>query len=170
VRVRVPPPAPMDILRADTPENVTEFSWIDLAGNGKYALVMVQMPDVCHICKTLLLIFQQSHGGIITMQVLPGSGPLSKVVRDLNGDGKKELIIPLPAPNPDWQSFGAVTQIISPRVYRSKTESTWRRARILQATTTRKSCRRSKMRSLRRASVSRMDPSERNRPSAGCDT
>ncbi len=94
------------------PENVTEFSWVDLEGNGKYALLMVQMPDVCHVCKTILLIFQQGAGGKITVQVMPGASPLNRVIRDLNGDGQKELIIPPPV-DPAFAGYAVV-----PHVYR----------------------------------------------------
>jgi hypothetical protein len=98
------------------PENATEFSWVDLEGNSKYALVIVQMSTGC--CNSSLLIFQRAEDGKITMQVLPGTYPLSRAIRDLNGDGKKELLIPPPPPHPDWQSFGAVTQCFCPHVYR----------------------------------------------------
>ena len=110
---------PMDNRQRIMPsENVDEFSWVDLAGTGKYALVMVQMPAVCHVCNSVLLVCQQSEVGRIHTQVLPGTYPLTRAIRDLNGDGKKELIIPRPALHPDSESFGAVAEIDWPRVYR----------------------------------------------------
>lgn len=110
---------PMDNSQRIMPsENVTEFSWVDLDGNGEYALIMVQMPAVCHVCNSVLLICQQSEVGKTNMQVLPGTYPLTRAIRDLNGDGKKELIIPPPALHPDWESFGAVKEVDWPRVYR----------------------------------------------------
>src|SRR5216684_973267 len=78
------------------PDDVSEFSWVDLAGNGKYALVLVQTPTACRVCTSILLICRQSERRKITMQMLPGTYQLSKAIRDLNGDGKKELIIQPP--------------------------------------------------------------------------
>ncbi len=91
-------------------ENVTEFSWVDLEGNGNYALVMVQSSGVC--CNSMLLICRRNEAGKITMQVLPVTGPLSRVIRDVNGDGQKELIIPPPV-DPAFAGYAVV-----PHVYR----------------------------------------------------
>jgi len=99
-------------------ENVTEFSWVDAQGNGEYVLAIVQMSAVC--CNSDLLIVERARDGRIILQSLPGTYPLSRAIRDLNGDGKKELLIPPPLPHPDWQSFGAVTEIVCPHVYRFK--------------------------------------------------
>jgi hypothetical protein len=103
----------------DTPlfpaNTIEEFSWIDLAGDGRYALVLIELPGSC--CSDLI-IYQQDASGHINSQLLEGAGRLSNTIRDVNGDGKKELIIPPPALHPDWESFGAVTEITWPRVYR----------------------------------------------------
>jgi hypothetical protein len=103
----------------DTPlfpaNTIEEFSWIDLAGDGRYALALIELPGTC--CSDLI-IYQQDASGHINSQLLEGAGRLSNTIRDVNADGKKELIIPPPALHPDWESFGAVTEIIWPRVYR----------------------------------------------------
>jgi hypothetical protein len=93
---------------------IQEFSWIDLAGNGKYALALIELPGTC--CSDLI-IYQQDASGHINSQLLEGAGRLSNTIRDVNGDGKQELILPPPS-DPMIESYGAVREIVWPRVYR----------------------------------------------------
>jgi hypothetical protein len=93
---------------------IQEFSWIDLGGDGRYALVLIELPGSC--CSDLMM-YQQDASGHIKSQLLEGAGRLSNTIRDVNGDGKQELILPPPA-DPMIESYGAVREIVWPRVYR----------------------------------------------------
>ena len=93
---------------------IQEFSWIDLGGDGRYALVSIELPGSC--CSDLMM-YQQDASGHIKSQLLEGAGRLSNTIRDVNGDGKQELILPPPA-DPMIESYGAVREIVWPRVYR----------------------------------------------------
>jgi hypothetical protein len=93
---------------------IREFSWIDLAGDGRYALALFELPGTC--CSGLV-IYQQDASGKIRWQEFEGAGMLRNTIRDVNGDGKQELILPPPS-DPMIESYGAVQQIIWPRVYR----------------------------------------------------
>jgi hypothetical protein len=73
-----------------------DFAWIDAAGNGKYQLVVVMDANGRGFFNNLT-IYSRDSSGKVSFQYIEGWGigwDLSKVVRDLNGDGVKELIIP----------------------------------------------------------------------------
>jgi hypothetical protein len=72
------------------PRELWDFGWFDLAGDGKYELATVVSsgPDVVG----LSLLWQDAPGKI-RVQDYDGAGELSDTIRDLNGDGKKELIL-----------------------------------------------------------------------------
>jgi hypothetical protein len=75
--------------------NVDQFEWADLEGNGKYSLVCVW--DARGKVQTIS-IFQRAASGKIAQQSIDLEGygheeNLADAIRDLNGDGKKELII-----------------------------------------------------------------------------
>jgi hypothetical protein len=93
---------------------IREFSWIDLAGDGRYALALFELPGTC--CSGLV-IYQQDARGKIRWQQFEGAGLLRTTIRDVNGDGKQELIIPSPV-DPMIESYGPVREIIWPHVYR----------------------------------------------------
>ncbi len=82
-------------LNGFSPVNVLQFEWADFAGSGKYALVVVWNTGPHG---EAISIYQQNAVGKIDRQKveLEGYGherPLNEAIRDLNGDGKKELII-----------------------------------------------------------------------------
>jgi hypothetical protein len=93
---------------------IREFSWIDLAGDGRYALALIELPGTC--CSDLV-IYQQNSVGNIRWQQFEAPGLLRNTIRDVNGDGKQELILPPPL-DPMVESYGAVQRIIWPHVYR----------------------------------------------------
>jgi len=75
------------------PTDVIQFAWADFAGNGKYALVVVEGD-----AGAVISIFQQSAVGKMDEQriELEGyghEGQLKDAIRELNGDGKKELLV-----------------------------------------------------------------------------
>jgi hypothetical protein len=73
-----------------TPQEVDEFGWFDLAGDGKYELVLTASSGPC--CEALGIL-TQTRAGKLRVQNFLGAGQLSKTVRDLNGDGRMELIL-----------------------------------------------------------------------------
>jgi hypothetical protein len=83
-------------LNGFSPVNVVQFEWADFAGNGKYALVVVwNTPPAAE--EGISIYQQNAVGKIDSPQVdLEGyghEGPLKDAIRDLNGDGKKELLV-----------------------------------------------------------------------------
>jgi hypothetical protein len=74
--------------------NIEEFAWADLESNGKYALVDVW--DNGNRAEAVS-IYQRNSSGQINDQSIDVEGyayeKLTNAIRDLNGDGKKELII-----------------------------------------------------------------------------
>jgi len=77
-------------LGALTPQEVGEFEWVDLAGDGKYELALTASSGPCCMA---LGIYTQTRAGKLSVQSFLGAGQLSKTIRDLNGDGKMELIL-----------------------------------------------------------------------------
>jgi hypothetical protein len=69
-------------------------------------------------CCSSLVIYQQDANEKLSSQQFKGPGPLRLTIRDVNGDGKQELILPPPLPDPGVESFGGVREIIWPHVYR----------------------------------------------------
>jgi hypothetical protein len=72
---------------------VHQFVWADLQGNGKYALV--DLRDYGDSSRSLGIdIYQRNSSGEISEQSIAGvvDEDLANAIRDLNGDGKKELI------------------------------------------------------------------------------
>ena len=70
--------------------DLLDFRWVDLAGDGKAALVMLTATGPC--CANVL-IYRRAPSGAITQEVLPNVGvDLRTGIRDLDGDGKSELI------------------------------------------------------------------------------
>ena len=67
------------------PNEIGEFKWVDLAGDGRCELVMGVSggPNV-----SFVWVYWQDH-----FQALMGEASLKDAIRDLNGDGKKEIIM-----------------------------------------------------------------------------
>jgi len=94
---------------------VWEFEWVDLAGDGKYALALIGSSGPC--CVDLLL-YRQAESGKVTFQAFDGAGKLSNTIKDLNGDGQKELILYSYIGSGNYQ--GITPQGMWPQVYRLK--------------------------------------------------
>lgn len=96
--------------------SIGTFTWNDLAGDGTYQLVMT--VDVGRHFYNALVIYNRDANGKMSAQEIRGweIGPLSDVIRDLNGDGKKELIIPSQLPCSTYRGAGAAPTW--PAVYR----------------------------------------------------
>jgi hypothetical protein len=76
--------------------DIGDFTWADLAGNGNYQLLVVYDVNGRGFFNDLAIYTQEIPGKIVRSDI-EGWGigwDLSKVVRDLNSDGVKELIIP----------------------------------------------------------------------------
>lgn len=74
-----------------TENELWEYKWADLAGDGKYELVTTTSSGPCCV---FLGIYWQRRPGTIELEIVGRhAGKLSKSIRDLNGDGKDELII-----------------------------------------------------------------------------
>jgi hypothetical protein len=72
------------------PQELWEFGWYDLAGDGNYELVERDSEGPCCVS---LGIFSKDPAGKVSVQSLQNAGSFRDTVRDLNGDGKDELII-----------------------------------------------------------------------------
>ncbi|HLI62959.1 MAG TPA: hypothetical protein VKV05_06140 [Terriglobales bacterium] len=76
------PDSSLDALK---PNEIQLFKWVDLAGNGKCELVLTVSTGPNYVS---LWIYWQNHA-----QTLPGGANLKEGIRDLDGDGKKEIIL-----------------------------------------------------------------------------
>lgn len=72
-----------------TPDRIDQFRFADLEGNGKYELLLTESGP----CSSYVMIFQQIGGGHVYPQGFFGGANLKTAIRDLNGDGKDELVI-----------------------------------------------------------------------------
>jgi hypothetical protein len=94
---------------------VWEFEWVDLADDGKYALALIGSSGPC--CVDLLL-YRQAASGKVSFQAFDGAGKLRNTIRDLNGDGQKELVLYSYVATANYQ--GTTPQPRWPEVYRLK--------------------------------------------------
>lgn len=76
------------------PADIGDFTWADLEGNGHYDLVTIQ--DVSRRFFNALVIYRRDRSGKVSSQEIRGwmIGRLTSVVRDLDHDGRDELVIP----------------------------------------------------------------------------
>ena len=72
-----------------TEDDIRKFTWVDLAGDGRYELVTTYDTKCC----AFLYIYWQDGPGKVSAQQYADAGDLDKTIRDLNGDGKRELIL-----------------------------------------------------------------------------
>ena len=95
-------------------KDIGDFTWADLAGDGHYELVMT-LDVNGRAFFNALMIFRREPSGKIATEELRGSNiqNLGKVIQDLDGDGKDELIIPTML-----AEFSADDGISWPMVYR----------------------------------------------------
>lgn len=89
---------------------IGQFRWLDLARNGRYQLVTTSS----YPCVSFLAINDPDASGKIYMvQTIEGWADLKTGIRDLNGDGKDELIVQKPLVEYDCASV-----VTWPAVYR----------------------------------------------------
>jgi hypothetical protein len=97
--------------------DIGDFTWADLAGDGKYQLLVVYDVNGRGFFNDLAIYTQESPGKI-RRDDIEGWGigwDLSKVIRDLDADNKKELII-----STMLTSLTTVSTVTWPAVYRLK--------------------------------------------------
>ncbi len=97
---------------------VGEFTWADLGGDGRYGLVVTADTTGRAFFEGVDVYQRDIHGKVVVQSFLGGGvRDLSKVVRDLDGDGKVELVIPsrLDTEGPGGAFYPTV---IWPKVYR----------------------------------------------------
>jgi hypothetical protein len=95
-----------------TPSDIGEFRWFDPAGDGKYELATIGQSRCC----VWLCLYWQEAPGKFRVHCYGGASDLKDTIRDLNGDGKKELILYAYVPG-EQQSTGAEEQATWPQVY-----------------------------------------------------
>lgn len=98
-------------------EQIGEFRWVDLAGNGNYQLVLTEDVNGRHFYNALIVYGRDSSGTLRAQEIRGWEiGRLTDVIRDLNGDGNDELIIPTQQSCSTYRGAGAVP--VWPAVYR----------------------------------------------------
>jgi hypothetical protein len=96
------------------PKDIDEYTWADLQGDGKFELVASMDVNGRAFFDALLIFWRDASGKMIYQEVRGGRIlDLGRVVRDLNGDGKKELVIPI-----ELVSHSSAGAAIWPAVYR----------------------------------------------------
>jgi hypothetical protein len=97
-----------------TDAEIDQFRWADLAGSGRYHLVTTSS----YPCVTFVAITNRDASGKVrTVQTVEGWADLKTGIRDLNGDGKDELIIQKPL-----VEYDCADVTTWPAVYRLKKE------------------------------------------------
>jgi hypothetical protein len=82
--------------RGDVHKTIGEFTWTDLKRDGQYELVAT-LDLSGRSFFDYLAVYERQSSGAIRVQWFPEQtavGKLSSVIRDLNRDGQKELVIP----------------------------------------------------------------------------
>jgi hypothetical protein len=98
-------------------KDIGDFGWFDLGNDGRLELVTTLDVNGRSFFNAFM-IYRQDAPGKISFEEIRGwnIGRLSKVVRDLNGDGREELVIPTPLPPDNWAP--TVDTPAWPKVYR----------------------------------------------------
>jgi hypothetical protein len=76
-----------------TANEIAQFEWADLANNGQYQLVLTLSEPCAHAVD---IEKRNTSGKVTTVQTIGGFANLKTGIRDLNGDGRDELIIARP--------------------------------------------------------------------------
>jgi len=107
-----------------TARDIEEFTWTNLFGNNQYQLVVV-FPPIGTGGANTMTIYSRDSSGKISEQEIGGQAIqlngwqdrpyIPKVIQDLNGDGKDELVIPVKL---GGGMYGAAPVAIWPQVYR----------------------------------------------------
>lgn len=82
---------PENVYNQITPAEIDDFGWFDLAGDGKYELAFTDHGGPC--CEFLKIFWQEGPGKFRYVSYRGARYDLKDTVRDLSGDGKKELIL-----------------------------------------------------------------------------
>ena len=72
------------------PSEILEFEWVDLAGDGRYELVVTGSSGPNYAG---LGIYWQEGPDKFRSQSLPGAGKVQKAIRDLDRDGRDEIVL-----------------------------------------------------------------------------
>jgi hypothetical protein len=83
----LPPGVPPEVFTA---RDVDGFGWADPAGNAHYELLVGSLGPCA---RSVTIYSQDGSGSVKTAQVLSDFADLKTAIRDLNGDGKDELIV-----------------------------------------------------------------------------
>ncbi len=102
-----PPGIPFEALTA---RDIVGFGWADPQGNGHYELLVASSSPCAH---SVTIYNRDASGRVTTAQVLPHPVNLKTGIRDLNGDGKDELIV-----GETLVEHSCATVITWPAVYR----------------------------------------------------
>jgi len=90
------------------PRDVGEFTWADLAGDGHYELVTTLDVNGRAFFNALMIYSRDSSGKVNSREIRGWLiGDLNGVVRDLDGDGKQELVIPTELSSRGWSPTAA---------------------------------------------------------------
>jgi len=104
---------PENDLNQITPAQIEDFGWFDLAGDGKYERARTGSSRCCGF---LNIYWQEAPGKFRYLSYRGASEDLKDTIRDLNGDGKKELVLHAYVGSAtDW---GASPTPTYPEVYR----------------------------------------------------
>lgn len=107
-----------DALPVPGAQDINEFMWADLQGNGSYELLVTYDVNKRGFYNAILIYTR--NGDRVRWEEIRGWNieDLPKVTRDIDGDGKDELIIPSQLPSDTYR--GAAGMAIWPAVYRLK--------------------------------------------------
>ena len=98
---------------AANPSDILEFEWVDLAGDGKYELVVTESsgPNFA-----FLAIYWQEGPDKFRSQSLAGAATLKMAIRDLDRDGRDEIVLYVSLDPAGFR--GALATPVWPQVYR----------------------------------------------------
>ncbi len=98
------------ILNPLTASDIGQFKWADIAGNGQYQLVLTLSGPCAH---SVAIENRDAAGKVSTTQTIAGFADLKTGMRDLNGDGKEDLIL-----EKSLVEYNCIDVISWPAVYR----------------------------------------------------
>jgi hypothetical protein len=93
-----------------SPTDIGQFKWADLQGSGQLYLVMTLAGPCAH---SVGIDSRNSAGKLVLVQNIEGWADLNTAIRDLNGDGKDELIVQKPL-----VEYNCASIVTWPAVYR----------------------------------------------------
>jgi hypothetical protein len=111
----------IELYLGDDSRCVEGFTWANLAVDRRYDLVVVFEPEGTSLTN-IAAIYRRGPSGKIGVETIDGDGialngnrglETPKLIQDLDGDGKYELVVPQ-----EWGSTRATSAVISLKVYR----------------------------------------------------